>query len=86
MLASGSGTTSASSEDGLGKTLFSRMEKLGIKPIALNIQYRLHPLLSSIVNKLFYNNILLDGKKKDKEKGRGNEKEVNERRKKKRRR
>lgn len=37
------------------------MQNVGLDPIVLRTQYRLHPLLSSIVNNLFYSNTLLDG-------------------------
>lgn len=48
-------------EHGLGRTLYSRMESLGVAPLVLHTQYRLHPLLASIVNPMFYDGKLVDG-------------------------
>lgn len=49
--------------EGLGLTLFSRLAQLGssVEPILLRTQYRLHPLLSSIPNELFYQKRLING-------------------------
>ncbi|CAO3617623.1 unnamed protein product [Cunninghamella echinulata] len=46
---------------GLDKTLFSRLIEMGIQSIMLRSQYRCHPNISSISNKLFYENKLLNG-------------------------
>lgn len=49
--------------EGLGLALFSRLSQLGssVEPILLRTQYRLHPLLSSIPNELFYQKRLING-------------------------
>lgn len=49
--------------EGLGLALFSRLSMLGtgVEPILLRTQYRLHPLLSSIPNELFYHKKLING-------------------------
>ncbi|XP_065653894.1 5'-3' DNA helicase ZGRF1-like isoform X2 [Hydra vulgaris] len=46
---------------GLELTLFERMQRLFLKPFVLRTQYRCHPSISSICNKMFYDNMLLDG-------------------------
>jgi hypothetical protein len=53
--------TTTAEDHTLGKTLFTRLAHLGVAPIMLRTQYRLHPQLSKISNKLFYNNQLRDG-------------------------
>ena len=52
-----------SDTDGLGLALFSRLTQLGTgsEPILLRTQYRLHPLLSSLPNELFYHKKLING-------------------------
>eukprot|EP00501_MAST-03F_sp_TOSAG23-6_P000144 GSMAST32.ASY1.ANO1.147.1 assembled CDS len=45
----------------LERTMFERLAITGFKPIVLNIQYRCHPKISAISNKLFYNGTLKDG-------------------------
>eukprot|EP01122_Echinamoeba_exundans_P007453 TRINITY_DN2311_c0_g1_i2.p1 TRINITY_DN2311_c0_g1~~TRINITY_DN2311_c0_g1_i2.p1 ORF type:complete len:950 (-),score=94.90 TRINITY_DN2311_c0_g1_i2:1307-4156(-) len=46
---------------GLEKTLYARLEHIGYPVTSLRTQYRLHPTLSFLPNKLFYNGTLLDG-------------------------
>ncbi|CAB4015111.1 ZGRF1 isoform X2 [Paramuricea clavata] len=50
-----------SHESGLEQTLFDRLIKMDLKPILLRKQYRCHPVISSLSNRLFYNDRLLDG-------------------------
>ncbi|KAG9442386.1 hypothetical protein H6P81_018240 [Aristolochia fimbriata] len=44
-----------------GRSLFERMSLLGYPKHLLNIQYRMHPEISSFPNAKFYNNQILDG-------------------------
>lgn len=48
-------------EAGLEQTLFDRLMKMGYEPTMLRTQYRCHPAISGISNRLFYENKLLDG-------------------------
>jgi len=48
-------------EAGLEQTLFDRLIKMGYEPTLLRTQYRCHPAISAIPNRLFYENKLLDG-------------------------
>ncbi|XP_020622992.1 uncharacterized protein LOC110060547 [Orbicella faveolata] len=48
-------------EAGLEQTLFDRLMKMGYEPTMLRTQYRCHPAISAISNRLFYENKLLDG-------------------------
>ncbi|KAM6429079.1 5'-3' DNA helicase ZGRF1 [Rhynochetos jubatus] len=48
-------------EKGLEQTLFDRLCLMGHKPILLRTQYRCHPAISAIANKLFYGGNLIDG-------------------------
>ena len=50
-----------SHESGLEQTLFDRLLKMELKPILLRTQYRCHPAISSLSNRLFYSDQLLDG-------------------------
>ncbi|GAB5365236.1 hypothetical protein AAMO2058_001039900 [Amorphochlora amoebiformis] len=45
---------------GYGRSLFQRLEEGGMKAFFLNTQYRMHPEISNIPCKLFYNSKLLD--------------------------
>ncbi|XP_042981759.1 uncharacterized protein LOC122311308 isoform X6 [Carya illinoinensis] len=49
-----------SSEAGFGRSLFERMSSLGHSKHLLNIQYRMHPSISSFPNMNFYSNRILD--------------------------
>ena len=42
-------------------TLFSRLSKAGYPKVTLRTQYRLHPMISAIPNKCYYDGMLLDG-------------------------
>lgn len=46
---------------GLGRTLFSRLEDMGVNSFALDKQYRCHPTIARICIKLFYNGELQSG-------------------------
>ncbi len=39
---------------GLGQSLFERLVLLGVKPIRLQVQYRMHPCLSEFPSNAFY--------------------------------
>ena len=45
----------------LQMTLFSRLSKAGYPKVTLRTQYRLHPMISAIPNKCYYDGMLLDG-------------------------
>ncbi|GKV00267.1 hypothetical protein SLEP1_g12986 [Rubroshorea leprosula] len=49
-----------SEKAGFGRSLFERLVCLGQKKHLLNIQYRMHPSISSFPNKEFYNKQILD--------------------------
>ncbi|XP_031231302.1 protein ZGRF1 isoform X2 [Mastomys coucha] len=51
----------AAHENGLEQTLFDRLCLMGHKPILLRTQYRCHPVISAIVNDLFYEGNLVNG-------------------------
>ncbi|KRZ75918.1 Regulator of nonsense transcripts 1, partial [Trichinella papuae] len=46
---------------GLNRSLFERLLILGNRPIRLQVQYRMHPLLSLLPNNLFYEGTLQNG-------------------------
>eukprot|EP00439_Symbiodinium_sp_Y106_P017066 s5643_g2.t1 len=48
--------------EALKLSLFERLSLQGVKPLLLNIQYRMHPLLSDFPSGCFYNGQLHDGK------------------------
>ncbi|KAJ7369746.1 Protein zgrf1 [Desmophyllum pertusum] len=48
-------------ETGLEQTMFDRLMKMGYEPTLLRTQYRCHPAISGISNRLFYENKLFDG-------------------------
>lgn len=48
-------------ENTLKRTMFVRLNTLGIDTILLKTQYRCHPQFSSLSNSLFYENRLCDG-------------------------
>ena len=45
----------------LKRTLFSRLSDAGHSKVTLRTQYRLHPALSAVPNKCFYDGVLIDG-------------------------
>ncbi|MED5267952.1 MAG: DEAD/DEAH box helicase family protein, partial [Candidatus Thermoplasmatota archaeon] len=46
---------------GLSRSLFERLVDMGIKPLLLNTQYRMHPSISEFPNSQFYGGMLEDG-------------------------
>jgi regulator of nonsense transcripts 1 len=46
---------------GLQRSLFERLILLGLRPIRLQVQYRMHPCLSSFSSNMFYEGSLQDG-------------------------
>ena len=48
-------------ENGLKRSLFERLIDLGIEPLLLTTQYRMHPAISKFPNQQFYSNKLIDG-------------------------
>ena len=46
---------------GLAQSLFERLIALGIKPIRLGVQYRMHPCLSDFPSNKFYEGVLSNG-------------------------
>lgn len=46
---------------GLAQSLFERLVLLGIRPLRLEVQYRMHPALSEFPSNLFYEGSLQNG-------------------------
>jgi regulator of nonsense transcripts 1 len=46
---------------GLSKSLFERLVQLNIRPIRLQVQYRMHPCLSEFASNMFYEGTLQNG-------------------------
>eukprot|EP00121_Abeoforma_whisleri_P000481 Awhi_evm1s420 len=46
---------------GLSQSLFERLVVLGIRPIRLQVQYRMHPCLSQFPSNTFYEGSLQNG-------------------------
>ena len=46
---------------GLRRSLFERLVAMGIEPMLLNTQYRMHPAISDFPNRTFYEGRLVDG-------------------------
>ena len=46
---------------GLSQSLFERLVVLGIRPIRLQVQYRMHPALSAFPSSIFYEGSLQNG-------------------------
>ncbi|KAF2298180.1 hypothetical protein GH714_016812 [Hevea brasiliensis] len=49
-----------SDEAGFGRSLFERLSSLGHPKHLLNMQYRMHPSISTFPNKNFYSNLIID--------------------------
>jgi regulator of nonsense transcripts 1 len=47
--------SSQAEDSGFGRSIFSRFVKSGDRPLNLNLQYRMHPCLSSFPNNMLYN-------------------------------
>ncbi|CAL2229702.1 unnamed protein product [Prunus armeniaca] len=54
-------TSKISEKAGFGRSLFERLLLLGHERHLLNVQYRMHPSISSFPKREFYNNRILDG-------------------------
>lgn len=54
-------TSSRAAEGGLSTSLFQRLVTLGVEPLLLDTQYRMHPGISHFPSKTFYNGRLKDG-------------------------
>ncbi|XP_077247012.1 uncharacterized protein LOC143886780 isoform X2 [Tasmannia lanceolata] len=50
-----------SEKSGFGRSLFQRLVSLGHKKHLLDVQYRMHPSISSFPNTMFYSNKISDG-------------------------
>ena len=46
---------------GLRRSLFERLAEMGIEPMLLDTQYRMHPAISAFPNETFYEGRLIDG-------------------------
>ena len=46
---------------GLNRSLFERMVKLGLRPVRLEVQYRMHPALSQFPSESYYDGKLING-------------------------
>ncbi|XP_053387906.1 uncharacterized protein LOC123563456 isoform X2 [Mercenaria mercenaria] len=51
----------AAHQNGLEQTMFDRLIRMGSVPTLLRTQYRCHPNISAVANKLFYGGMLEDG-------------------------
>mmetsp|Transcript_4471 Transcript_4471/g.13558 ORF Transcript_4471/g.13558 Transcript_4471/m.13558 type:complete len:1016 (+) Transcript_4471:86-3133(+) len=54
-------TAKAAANAGLGQSLFERLVALGVRPIRLTVQYRMHPCLSEFPSNVFYEGSLQNG-------------------------
>ena len=48
-------------EAGLCQSMFERLRLLGVKPVRLQVQYRMHPCLSEFPSNTFYEGTLQNG-------------------------
>ena len=46
---------------GLSHSLFERLVQIGMRPIRLEVQYRMHPVLSDFPSNMFYDGMLQNG-------------------------
>lgn len=53
---------------GLGQSMFERLVALGVRPIRLQVQYRMHPSLSRFPSNMFYEGTLQNGVSADERK------------------
>ena len=51
----------AGAKAGLTQSLFERLVLIGIRPIRLQVQYRMHPCLSEFPSNMFYEGSLQNG-------------------------
>mmetsp|Transcript_21319 Transcript_21319/g.66819 ORF Transcript_21319/g.66819 Transcript_21319/m.66819 type:complete len:303 (+) Transcript_21319:1008-1916(+) len=54
-------TDIAASREGLGTSLFERLQESGVQPLLLDTQYRMHPSLATFVSTCFYRGKYLSG-------------------------
>ncbi|KAA8500020.1 Regulator of nonsense transcripts 1-like [Porphyridium purpureum] len=54
-------TSKPAAKAGLGQSMFERMVMLGLRPIRLTVQYRMHPCLSEFPSNTFYEGSLQNG-------------------------
>mmetsp|Transcript_13940 Transcript_13940/g.28550 ORF Transcript_13940/g.28550 Transcript_13940/m.28550 type:complete len:978 (-) Transcript_13940:1621-4554(-) len=54
-------TAKTAAKAGLGQSMFERLVELGIRPIRLTVQYRMHPCLSAFPSNNFYEGSLQNG-------------------------
>merc|ERR1719230_2474206 len=47
--------------EGLGNSLFERLASQGLKPILLNVQYRMHPAIAHYPSQEYYSGLLRSG-------------------------
>ena len=57
--------SSAARRAGLGRSMFERLVRLGVRPIRLDVQYRMHPMLSAFPSDNFYEGSLRNGVTED---------------------
>ena len=48
-------------QGGMNRSLFERMVKLGLRPVRLEVQYRMHPALSQFPSESYYDGKLMNG-------------------------
>lgn len=48
-------------QSGMNRSLFERMVKLGLRPVRLEVQYRMHPALSQFPSESYYDGKLMNG-------------------------
>lgn len=58
---------------GLGQSMFERLVSLGLRPIRLTVQYRMHPALSEFPSNTFYEGSLQNGVAAEERKGEKND-------------
>ena len=51
----------AAAKAGLTQSMFERLVLIGIRPIRLQVQYRMHPILSEFPSNMFYEGSLQNG-------------------------
>ena len=54
-------TSKRAARAGLGQSMFERLISLGVQPIRLQVQYRMHPCLSQFPSNAFYEGALQNG-------------------------
>ena len=54
-------TSRVTARAGLNKSMFERLVQLGIRPLRLQVQYRMHPELTKFPSNTFYEGTLQNG-------------------------